>query len=73
MAGKPAEQQFRLVLRHPVFTISPIGLVLARALILARTTRLQLPWADPSRKRRLSRIIDLDTFGIGPTASCPPK
>ena len=70
VAGKPAEQQFRLVLRHPVVTISLIGLVSARALILARTTRLQLPWADPSQKRRLSRIINLNTFGVGPTASC---
>jgi len=60
------------VLRHPVFTISLIGLVLAQALILARTTRLQLPWADPSPKRRLSRIINLHTFGSGPTASCLP-
>ena len=71
MAGKPAEQQFRLVLRHSVFTISRIGVVQARALILARTIRLQLRWADPSRRRRLLRIINLNTFGIGPATSCP--
>ena len=58
MAGKPAERQFRLVLRHPVFTISLIGLVLARALILAPTTWLQLPWADPLPRRGRLLIID---------------
>src|SRR4029077_12234184 len=53
-------------------TVSPIGPGAERAHFLGRTIRLQLQWADPSPKRRLSRIINLSTFGIGPTASCAP-
>ena len=63
-AGETVEQLFRLVpCRLPV-TVSPIGPGAERAHFLGRTIRLQLQWADPSQKRRLSLIIDANTCGV---------
>ena len=42
-------------------TVSAIGPGAGQALILERTIRLQLQWADPSRKWRLLLTIDTRT------------
>ena len=64
VAGETAEQLFRLVPRRLPVTVSPIGPGAERAHFLGRTIRLQLQWADPSQKRRLSLIIDANTCGV---------
>ena len=46
---------------RPAVTISLTGLAAATAPLLAPTARLPSQWADPLRKRRLSRIIDDNT------------
>src|SRR5437773_2523382 len=56
--GKTAEHRFRSTPRRLAVTVSAIGLVAAPVLTLGQTIRLQSPWADPSRRRRHSFIID---------------
>ena len=63
--GRTAEQLFRLVPRPLAATASAIGPGAEQAHFPGQTIRLQLQWADPSQRRRLSLIIDAKTRGTG--------
>ena len=58
VGGETAEQLFRSGPCRLTVTVSPIGVVAEQAPILGRTIRLELQWADRSRRGRPSRIID---------------
>ena len=59
VGGETVEQLFRSVpCRLPV-TGSPIGVVAEQARIQERTIRLQLQWADRSRRQPLLLITDI--------------
>ncbi len=51
------------MLRQLADTVLPIGLAAEQALFPERTIRLQLQWADPSRKQRRSLITNGKTRG----------
>ena len=57
--GETAEQLFRSVPCRLMVTVSPIGVVQEQARIQGRTIRLQLQWADRSRRPPLSLITDI--------------
>jgi hypothetical protein len=62
VGGRTAEPLFRSVPCRRTVTVSPIGVVAEQARILGRTIRLQLQWADRSRRRRPSLIIDAKQY-----------
>ena len=66
---KLADQRFRSVPHRLTVTVSPIGPGAERAHFPGRTIRLQLQWADPSQRRRLSLIIDANTCGVHAAAT----
>ena len=61
MDGNKAEPLFRSVPFRPMVIVSAIGPGAEEALIPGRTIRRRSRWADPSRRPRLSLIIDTDT------------
>ena len=59
VGGETAEQLFRSVPCRLTVTVSPIGEVAEQARIQGRTIRLQLQWADRSRRQPLLLITDI--------------